>query len=120
MLATRLALPLRLYLSVHHVGRAEIAGFVRLVLCLLALRQRVLALAEVGLARLHERSSRHVHAGRVVQRVLGPIGQRRGAVEDERPLVQSCASFIRQCDPRMQREERGYIVLIKLRVKLSR
>jgi len=108
MLAARLALPLRLYLSVHHVGRTQAAGLVGLVLCLLALRQNVLALAEVGLARLHEWSSRHVHAGRVVQRIFGPIGQRGGAVEDQRPLVQSCASLTQQDNPRMQRKESGY------------
>lgn len=92
VLAPGLALPLGLDLCVHHVGRAHAAGLVGLVLRLLALRQGVLALGERGLARLHERSSGQAHAGRIVERVLGPIGQRRGAVEDQRPLVQSSAS----------------------------
>lgn len=92
VLSPGLALPLGLDLRVHHVRRARAAGLVGLVLRLLALRQSVLALGEIGLARLHERSSRYAHAGRIVKRVLGSIGQRRGAVEYQRPLVQSGAS----------------------------
>ena len=78
VLTARLALPLRLYLSVHHVRRAQAAGFLRLVLTLLHLRagEEVLRLREHGLPRLHERPSRHVHPGWVVQRVLRAIGQR--------------------------------------------
>lgn len=74
VLTASLALPLGLYLRVHHVGRTQIPGLVGLVLCLLALCQGVLALGEAGLTRLHERTSRHAHAGRIVERILGAIG----------------------------------------------
>lgn len=107
VLAARLALPLRLYLRVHHVGRAQAAGLVGLVLRLLALRQGVLTLGEAGLARLHERPPGYVYAGRIVERVLGAVGQRRGPVEDQRPLVQGGASWVSGMRPRMRRKESG-------------
>lgn len=73
VLSAGLALPLRLNLNVHHVGRAQTARLVGFVLRLLALRQGVLALRD-GLARLDERSSGYTHAGRIVKGVLGPVG----------------------------------------------
>lgn len=87
VLATRLPLPLRWYRSVHHVGRTQAAGLVGLVLRLFALRHGVLTLRVDGLARLHERSSKYVRASWIVKRVLGAVGQRRGAVEDQCPFV---------------------------------
>lgn len=110
VLTASLAFPLGLYLRVHHVGRTQAPGLVGLVLRLLALRQGVLALGEAGLARLHERPSRYAHAGRIVERVLGAIGQRRGPVEDQRPLVQGSASWSGM-RPRMRRKESGALRL---------
>lgn len=95
VLAARLALPLRLYLGVHHVRRAETTRLLRLVLALLDLRarERVLSLGEHCLARFDEWPSRYVHPGGIVQRVFRAIGKRRRPVKYQRPFVKRGATW---------------------------
>lgn len=95
VLATRLALPLRLYLGVYHVRWTETTRLLRLVLALLDLRarERVLSLGEHCLAWFNEWSSRYVHSGGIVQRVFRAIGKRWRPVKYQRPFVKRGATW---------------------------